>query len=265
MSGLGFARRSGRESPTRRIDRSRARLSPWRGDPEVAQLVIAPDASLGAAEIRAWIDQARSEGYRGIVTAALNDGETAPFLACDFTTHERLHLLAVDLLGDPAAGVNGEPAPCPNGEQAPCPNGIDVSISRVRRREHDAVLALDAAAFSGSWRLGPIGLRDALEATPARQFRAARDAHDRHHITGYAITGVAAPNGYLQRIATDPALVRHGIGRALVLDAFRYLWRNGATRAYVNTQLDNTPALALYHSCGFELLPHGLSVLERAL
>lgn len=206
--------------------------------------MIAPDASLDTAEVRTCVEQARAEGYRGIVTAALNDRETSPFVACDFTTNERLHLLAVDLHEEPTRP--------------------EVPISRVRRREHDAVLTLDAAAFSGSWRLGPIGLRDAIDATPARQFRAARD-ESHGQIIGYAITGLAAPHGYLQRIAADPALVRRGIGRALVADAFRYLWRHGATRAYVNTQLDNAPALALYHSCGFELLPHGLSVLERAL
>jgi ribosomal protein S18 acetylase RimI-like enzyme len=245
MSGLGFARRAGRESPTRRLDRSRVRLSPWRGDPEVAHLVTAAGVSLSTAEIRAFVDQARADGFRGIVTAALNDREITPFAACDFVTHERLHLLAADLQAD-----------------APAP---EVPITRARRGEHEAVLTLDAAAFSGAWRLGPIGLRDALDATPARQFRVARDTQDRRHITGYAITGLAAPHGYLQRIATDPAVVRHGIGRALVADAFRYLWRNGATRAYVNTQLDNSAALALYQACGFELLPHGLSVLERAL
>ena len=42
------------------------------------------------------------------------------------------------------------------------------------------------------------------------------------------------------------------------------LWNRGATRAYVNTQLDNGAALALYASCGFELLTSGLTVLEQS-
>jgi ribosomal protein S18 acetylase RimI-like enzyme len=244
MSGLGFARRSGRPSPTLRFDRASAQLSPWRGDPDVAHLVIAPDAPIGVAEVGACIERARAEGYRGIVTGAMNDREALPFAAHDFAVRERLHLLSADL--------REEPAP------------PEMTITRVRRREHDAVLALDAAAFAGFWRLGPIGLQDALGATPARQFRAARGP-SADVITGYAITGLAAPNGYLQRIATDPRVMRRGVGRALVTDVFRYLWRHGATRVFVNTQLDNAPALALYDACGFELLPQGLSVLERPL
>jgi ribosomal protein S18 acetylase RimI-like enzyme len=248
MSGLGFARQSGRRSPASRLDRSAARraarLAPWRGDPAVAHLVVAPDAVLTAADVAGYVERARAQGYRGIVTGAMSEREAAPFVAHDFAIYERLHLLAAELHEEP-------PSP-------------EVTITHVRRREHDTVLQLDAAAFTGFWRLGPIGLRDALEATPARQFRAARSASD-GRITGYAITGLAAPHGFLQRIATDPTAVRSGIGRGLVLDAFRYLWPRGATRVLVNTQLDNKPALALYDACGFELLPHGLTVMERAL
>jgi ribosomal protein S18 acetylase RimI-like enzyme len=173
----------------------------------------------------------------------MTDAEAAPFLRCDFVVHEHLHLLAAE--------VASKPAPTPG-----------VAVSRVRRREYDAVLDLDAAAFPRDWRLGPTGLTDALGATPARQFRASRDAGGT--ITGYAITGIAGPHGYLQRIAADPRRQREGIGRALVLDGFAYLWSHGASRVYVNTQLGNAAALALYRSCGFQLLNSGLTVLERS-
>lgn len=226
---------------TLRLGRGRARLGPWAVDPDLGRLVASPDAPLDQAGVLACVDRARSLGFRGIVTNAMTDAEIAPYLRCDFVVHERLHLLAADVATAP-------PTPA-------------LPVTRVRRREHEAVLALDAAAFSRDWRLGPSGLTDALAATPARQFRASRDADDA--VTGYAITGIAGRHGYLQRIAANPARRREGIGRALVLDSFAYLWSHGASRAYVNTQLDNVAALALYESCGFELLTAGLTVLER--
>ena len=58
---------------------------------------------------------------------------------------------------------------------------------------------------------------------------------------------------------------RQGVGHTLVADAMHWLWRDGVTRSFVNTQLDNAPALALYESFGFQVLPTGLSVLGRAL
>ncbi|MFI5046845.1 MAG: GNAT family N-acetyltransferase [Acidimicrobiia bacterium] len=224
---------------TLRLGRGRARLGPWSADLGIARLVASPDAPLDVADVHSSVDHARALGYRGLVTNALSDAEAAPFLACDFAARERLHLLAADL------------------DAAPTPPAVPVT--RVRRREHDDVISLDTAAFPRDWQLGRVGLADALGATPSRQFRATRDGDV---ITGYAITGLAGHLGYLQRIAADPARRRAGIGRALVADAFTYLWSRGVSRVYVNTQLDNVAALALYESCGFELSTSGLTVLE---
>jgi ribosomal protein S18 acetylase RimI-like enzyme len=135
-------------------------------------------------------------------------------------------------------------------------------VDRARRREHAAVLALDDAAFDTFWRLGALGLRDALDATPVHQFRVTRDAE---RLTGYAITGRAGNQGYLQRVAVHPDAQRQGCGSALVADALHWLRRHGAVRAFVNTQLENHAALSLYESFGFNVLPAGLAVLGRSL
>src|SRR5262245_17480956 len=232
---------------TLRFGRTWARLGPWAADRDIVRLVVSPDADLDGPAVDACLARARSLGYRAVVTNALDAREAAPFLARGFSVRERLHLLVASLDDWPPAAPSGE----------------SVRIDRVRRREEAAVLDLDAAAFGHDWRLGPVGLRDALDATPQRQFRATRTDDD--SITGYAITGLAGATGYLQRIATDPRCRRQGLGRALVLDGFSYLWRRGASRVFVNTQADNVAALTLYESCGFERLPDGLAVLERAL
>jgi ribosomal protein S18 acetylase RimI-like enzyme len=216
-----------------------ARVGPWRGGDDLAYVAVAPDAPLDAAAVGACIERARNAGYRGLLTSALGEAERPGFLAQGFTVREHLHLLRIDL--------------APPGESAA------VELRRARRRDHHAVLTLDAAAFPAFWRLGPLGLQDALRATPTRRFRVAGPS--RGEPVGYAITGLDGATGYLQRIAVHPTAQRQGVGRALVADGLRYLWRHGAAHAFVNTQADNDGAVALYTAAGFAMLPAGLAVL----
>ena len=51
----------------------------------------------------------------------------------------------------------------------------------------------------------------------------------------------------------------------MLADGLKWLRKHGMERALVNTQLDNTAALALYTDCGFRELPTGLCVMGRAL
>jgi ribosomal protein S18 acetylase RimI-like enzyme len=206
--------------------------------------VVAPDAALTQAAVRDCVRRARDAGYEEMLTSAVGPREEEPFVEASFTVRERLHLLALDRLEQP------EPPALP--------------VGRATRRDRAAVLALDDVAFDAFWRLGALGLHDALDATPVRRFRAARQL-PHGEIVGYAITGYAAGHGYLQRVAVHPTARREGWGRALVADGLGWLWRRGATRAFVNTQLENHAALALYESFGFHLLPAGLAVMGRSL
>jgi ribosomal protein S18 acetylase RimI-like enzyme len=219
-----------------------ARIAPWRGGGGAAHLVVSPDATVSPTVVRRCLEKARASGYESVLTSAVSPRESAPFVDAGFVVHERLHLLALDLVREPAPPV--------------------LPLVKAARRDRPAVLELDDLSFDGFWRLGTVGLKDALDATPTSRFRVARD-DDR--VTAYAITGVAGRFGYLQRIAVHPDARRQGWGNALVADALAWTWRHGTTRAYVNTQLENTSALALYQSFGFEILPAGLCVLGRSL
>jgi ribosomal protein S18 acetylase RimI-like enzyme len=219
-----------------------ARIAPWRGGGGAAHLVVSPDATVSSSVVRRCVEKARASGYDSMLTSAVSPRESVPFVDAGFSVRERLHLLALDL------------------DRRPPPPGL--ALAKAVRRDRSAVLVLDDLSFDGFWRLGPVGLRDALDATPTSRFRIARDG-DR--VIAYAITGVAGRFGYLQRIAVHPETRRQGWGHALVADALSWIWRRGVARAYVNTQLDNTNALALYQSFGFEILPAGLCVLGRAL
>ena len=123
--------------------------------------------------------------------------------------------------------------------------------------------AVDGAAFAPFWRLDGAGLTEALRAVPTTRFRVTPGRGGAP--VGYAISGRAGRQGYLQRLAVDPAHQGQGHGQVLVADALHWMRKPGVARAVVNTQLGNEAALALYGRLGFRLQPSGLAVLRRAL
>jgi ribosomal protein S18 acetylase RimI-like enzyme len=237
---------------TLRFGESWARIAPWRGGGGAAHLVVGPDAGVSSSVVLSCVERARASGYQSVLTSAVSPAESDAFVAAGFSVQERLHLLAVDLDAEPAAPQR--------------------ALERSTRRDRTGVLELDSASFDSFWQLGPVGLRDALSATPTTRFRVGHQkltdedrSHPDNQVVAYGITGLAGSHGYLQRVAVHPDARRDGWGRTLVADALGWLWRNGARRAYVNTQLENQRALALYESFGFAILPAGLCVLGREL
>lgn len=225
-----------------------ARIAPWPGaERDVAHLTVGTDSPPPDEVVARCLARLRRAGYEGVVTNALTAADSLPFVDAGFRVRERLHLLDHDLT------------------HLPVPAQV-VATRRARRSDRPAVLAVDGQAFDASWRLaGPDALHDAVRATPIARFRVVDDRPDTAGVAGYAITGRAGPQGYLQRVAVAPAARRRGWGRALVADGLHWLRFRGATRVLVNTQLGNGPALALYESCGFRRLPVGLTVLARPL
>jgi ribosomal protein S18 acetylase RimI-like enzyme len=204
------------------------------------------DARVDQPRVKELLEVARSSGFAHLLTSALRPDEAPAFLRAGFTVREELHLLTH------------------NTSQAArrlCATSAR-DIDRGLRRDRAAVLALDDRAFDEFWRLGPVGLEDALTATPTSRFRVARGGDE---LAAYAITGRAGDDGYVQRLAVDPAARRRGWGRALVGDALTWLAARGVRRTFVNTQRHNVAALALYEGSGFTRVPGGLEILERAL
>jgi ribosomal protein S18 acetylase RimI-like enzyme len=219
-----------------------ARIAPWRSHDDVAHLTLGADAPLTQPVIERCLGVLQAGRYKAVVTSALSPADSLPFVDAGFAVRERLHLLAHDL------------------GHLPRPAG---STRRARRDDRPEILALDASAFDGNWRLDRDGLVEALRATPVTRFRVTTSSAT--SVSGYAVTGRAGRNGYLQRVAVHPAARNRGFGHTLVSDALWWLRRRATERVLVNTQLDNEPALALYESCGFRRLPVGLCVLGRTL
>ena len=227
---------------TLRFGDSWARIAPWRGGNGAAQIVVGPDATVPASVVDRCVERARASGYHTVLTSAVSPAESGVFVDAGFSVCERLHLLVLDL------------------DSLPEPPALH--LDKAARRDRPGVLELDDLSFDEFWRLGSVGLKDAIDATPTSRFRVGRD-EDR--VVAYAITGVAGRYGYLQRIAVHPDMRSRGWGRALVADALLWVWKHGGDRVYVNTQLENERALALYKSFGFDVLPTGLCVLRRSL
>jgi ribosomal protein S18 acetylase RimI-like enzyme len=228
----------------------RARTGPWRGDGQVALLAPLPPGGPPSVQfVQRCLDSLAARGYARVVTSALAPAEQAAFVALGFVEYERLHLLSHSLAGD-------VPRPAKAASRL---------LRRGRSGDWPSVLRVDAAAFEPFWRLDSGGLKEAIDATPVTRFRVAAAGRGGDGVLAYAITGSSENQGYLQRLAVDPAHRRQGLGRALGLDGLRWLRRRGVAGAVVNTQLGNDAALALYLSLGFRQESTQLSVLHRPL
>jgi GNAT superfamily N-acetyltransferase len=127
-----------------------------------------------------------------------------------------------------------------------------------RKGTIDEALPVDSRAFEGDWRIGRLGLEDALSATVRSRLLVV----DRDGVDGFAIVGVTGSAGYLQRIAVLPAAAGSGSGRSLVRASMLWARLAGARQMLLNTQPDNERAAGLYRSEGFVELPERLTVLS---
>lgn len=222
------------------LDGLQLRLGPWRGSSRVAYL--APLGEPRRPAIEAAMARLAARGFTEVITSAIAEPELDPFVGLGFVEHERLHLLAHDLLGV-------QPVPWR-------------ATRRARPTDRSRVLTIDDDAFEPFWRLDTEGLTDALAATPVTRYRV---TSERGRATGYAIFGLAGRRGYLQRLAVDPGHAGLGLGSLLIRDGLYWLTRRGAHSALVNTQVTNDRALHVYLTHGFVLQPYKLVVLTSRL
>ncbi len=143
-------------------------------------------------------------------------------------------------------------------EQPRCPNHLVVDGESVGRK---ALLEIDHAAFSDFWRFDANGLGEAIEATSTSTILIIRDQDG--GATGFAVVGYGSAIAYLQRVAVHPEWQGEGMGRSLVRAAARRARASGARVMLLNTQFDNEPAIDLYTSEGFVLLPEALTLMRR--
>ena len=140
-------------------------------------------------------------------------------------------------------------------------------IGPLRRRHDPAAADIDRRAFGTPWANDIDELDEIRHATPIHRARGcfATGGGWRRPLLAFAIAGAAAGQGYLQRLAVDPAHHGQGHGRALTQDALSWMRRRRLRQGFVNTAVTNEAALALYTSVGFHTLGDQLVVMERSV
>ena len=227
------------------VDSARVRAGSWRGSDDLAYLVpLTAAATLTPTTLERIRARLRADGFQEVVTAAVGPSERDMLAADGFTEHEALHLLRHDL-------------------QGPLPDRPHRSrgLRRGKQTDIDAILDVDHQTFETFWRLDRDGLHEAIHATPSSRLRVVRDPG----VVGYAVTGRAGNQGYLQRLAVHPDRQGEGLGIDLVADALHWLRRRSVQTCWVNTQEANAAAPSLYTRLGFTPAAHQLTVLRRDL
>ena len=124
---------------------------------------------------------------------------------------------------------------------------LPVGIRPMTVADVPAVAAIEAIAFSDAW---PAPAFAQLLPQPHVVMRVA--AGPSSAVVGYAVLLLAADEGEIANIATDPSVRGQGIGGRLLDDILEAAEQAGATAIFLEVRESNTPARRLYASRGFQ-------------
>ncbi len=221
------------------------RLSPWYGRSGAVLLGVPPHLWM---KERVWIDRARlaaaGKGYKGFLVQATSANQRDTLEGYGFRMVDQLFVLFRSLA-----------RPLPDVDRPLW----DLRLRRAREVDVSSVIEVDNRCFDTFWMMNTSALTEATMATPRSRFRVLT-AGDQEQVIGYAIFGLGAGEGYLQRIAVDPEWRGRGLGTLMIADGLRWAKRWRARRVGVNTQQSNRSALQLYIKLGFELEPEGIAI-----
>ena len=237
-------------------------LAPWPYDHTTAALTLRsghePLASVNESLVETWLIAARAGLFQRLRTNAVGPGIADDLQMLGFSVKQELVLLSYDFT---------EPGLPESGLQKSTLRGSHKrwAIRRISARQ---TVRIDMSAFGDEWALDHDALAYASSATQTSRLRGAVERPIWRNIgkkCGFYLAGYTDTNGYLQRLGVYPTRQRAGSGRALVCDALQWLQASGVQRVFVNTDVHNEPALALYESLGFSRMNYTLTVMEIGL
>ncbi|MBH1489207.1 ribosomal protein S18-alanine N-acetyltransferase [Stenotrophomonas muris] len=119
-----------------------------------------------------------------------------------------------------------------------------VSLRALRESDLNAVMAIELRGYPFPWTRGIF--IDCLRAGyPGLAME--RDGL----LIGYGVLSIAADEAHVLNICIDPLAQSRGLGRQLLRALVQLAADRGAQRVFLEVRPSNTPALALYHSEGF--------------
>jgi ribosomal-protein-alanine N-acetyltransferase len=208
-------------------------------------------------DIAGFVDSVRDHvGVATIRTAALFPRSAGRFAEAGFGVADTLCLLRADLDSHRVNALAIRER-----------RGRATRIATMRRWNYAAAANVDRAAFGPTWGHDAAELDEIRHATPRHRARfcSPRGRPFSPALCAFAVAGASSEHGYLQRLSVDPTHQRHGHGRALTIDAMRWMARMRLPDCLVNTSVENAAALALYESVGFSPMRDHLSVMQLDL
>lgn len=237
-----------------RFGSERFRVRPTNANSGLATIIVDPSGATPTLDgVQHCVRSAQAMGFTHAVTCALRWSDAQGFVSFGAEVRDDLIVLGLDLTVPRRSGP-GEAPPAPDSPSFPA-----VETAPIRPWELQQAIDIDQLAFPERWQLDRDGLIEAYKATARKR---ARFVNHQGSPVGYAVTGLSAADGYLQRLAVVPSSQRTGFGRLLVRDSVEWCRSKGATRLVVNTQVDNAVALSLYYSAGFIAEDERMVVLE---
>ncbi|MHC1654835.1 ribosomal protein S18-alanine N-acetyltransferase [Stenotrophomonas maltophilia] len=119
-----------------------------------------------------------------------------------------------------------------------------VSLRALRETDLNAVMEIELRGYPFPWTRGIFV--DCLRAGyPGLAME--RDGQ----LIGYGVLSIAADEAHVLNVCIDPSTQSRGLGRQLLRALVQLARDRGAQRVFLEVRPSNTPALALYHSEGF--------------
>ncbi|WP_295577472.1 ribosomal protein S18-alanine N-acetyltransferase [Stenotrophomonas maltophilia] len=119
-----------------------------------------------------------------------------------------------------------------------------VSLRALREADLNAVMEIELRGYPFPWTRGIFV--DCLRAGyPGLAME--RDGQ----LIGYGVLSIAADEAHVLNVCIDPSTQSRGLGRQLLRALVQLARDRGAQRVFLEVRPSNTPALALYHSEGF--------------
>ena len=135
-------------------------------------------------------------------------------------------------------------------------------IRPAEEADQASVSRIDDRAFEGFWRIGDLGIEEAMSATSRSVLLVAEEAEDTTGVVGYAVVGAQLGRSFLQRIAVLPEHQGAGYGQSLLAGSMEWATGHGTGTMMLNVSPENGQARDFYERAGFAASGEYLRVLR---